>query len=472
MEYEEFETDVFFNELRRKEFSRLDRMGQVYLDYTGGNLYPQCLVDQHLTVLKNHVFGNPHSVNPSSLRSGKRVNQTRESVLTYFNAPDYYCIFTQNASAALQIVGECYPFRNGSRFLLTTDNHNSVNGIREYCDSKGGETFYSEMIAENLTINEDELNKNLQVVTSGADKLFAFPAQSNVSGVRHCLDWINKAQDLGWDVLLDAAAYVPTSPLDLRIYKPDFVSISFYKIFGYPTGIGCLLVRKSKFEKLKKPWFAGGTILLSAVKYRGRFLKRDHERFENGTVNYLDIPAIINGLGFIKSIGMGRIQNRIKTLSRILLSGFTGLKHENGMPLIQLYGPGHTESRGGNFAFNFLDPNQHFFPLIEIEQLAGRFKISLRTGCFCNPGIDELNHGITKEQLQNYFEGRKEGNYDEFISYRGRTRGAVRLSVGLATTTSDIERFFLFAKMLLNKTAGQTDLFNLGHRLVSSMDHW
>lgn len=39
-----------------------------------------------------------------------------------------------------------------------------------------------------------------------------------------------------WMVLLDAAALVPTSPLDLKANGADFVCISFYKMFGFPTG--------------------------------------------------------------------------------------------------------------------------------------------------------------------------------------------------------------------------------------------
>ena len=39
-----------------------------------------------------------------------------------------------------------------------------------------------------------------------------------------------KSTDLGWDVLLDAAAFVPTNQLDLKEVKPDFVCVSFYKI--------------------------------------------------------------------------------------------------------------------------------------------------------------------------------------------------------------------------------------------------
>lgn len=462
MEDDDSDDDAFFNSLRYNEFGRLDKQGQVYLDYTGGNLYPESLVEKHLACLTKEVYGNPHSVNPSSRLSGKLINKTREKVLEFFNASEYYCVFTQNASGALQIVGECYPFRRGSQFLLTTDNHNSVNGIREYCNSKGGETIYSEIDAESLSINEAELDKQLRASETATERLFAYPAQSNVSGVRHSLEWIKKAQGMGWDVLLDAAAFVPTSKLDLNVHHPDFVSVSFYKIFGYPTGIGCLLVKKSKFEKLKKPWFAGGTILLSAVKFPAHFLKRDHERFENGTVNYLDIPAICHGLDFIEGIGIHKINKRIKDLSKIVLSGLSELKHDNGISLVKLYGPKHLENRGGNFAFNFRDPFQDFFPLDLVEELAGQHQISLRTGCFCNPGIDELNHQIEKDQLQKYFESREYGDYDGFIAYQERTRGAVRLSVGLATTTTDIEKFFLFAKMLLNKAVNKASFYEPG----------
>ena len=347
MEDDDSDDDAFFNNLRHNEFSRLDQQGQVYLDYTGGNVYPQSLVDKHLACLKKEVYGNPHSVNPSSRLSGKLINKTRERVLEYFKASEYYCVFTQNASGALQIVGECYPFCRGSQFLLTADNHNSVNGIREYCNSKGGETIYSEIDAVSLSINEADLDKRLQASASATERLFAFPAQSNVSGIKHSLEWIKKAQDRGWDVLLDAAAFVPTSKLDLSVHHPDFVSVSFYKIFGYPTGIGCLLVKKSKFDKLKKPWFAGGTILLSAVKFPAHFLKQDHERFENGTINYLNIPAICHGLDFIEGIGIDKINKRIKVLSKIVLSGLSELKHDNGISLVKLYGPNHLESRGG-----------------------------------------------------------------------------------------------------------------------------
>ena len=99
----------------------------------------------------------------------------------------------------------------------------------------------------------------------GGHNLFAYPAQSNFSGVQHALEWIPQAQEAGWDVLLDAAAFVPTNRLDLSSWHPDYVALSFYKIFGYPTGIGVLLVRRPALAKLRRPWYAGGTLTFSSV---------------------------------------------------------------------------------------------------------------------------------------------------------------------------------------------------------------
>lgn len=37
------------------------------------------------------------------------------------------------------------------------------------------------------------------------------------------------------------------------------MAVSFYKMFGYPTGVGALVVKKSFLAQLRRPWFAGGT---------------------------------------------------------------------------------------------------------------------------------------------------------------------------------------------------------------------
>lgn len=452
-------SDNFFNELRKKEFGKLDSLGQTYLDYTGGNLHPKSLLKDHYDLLQSNIMGNPHSTNPSSQMSTKLVEEARQSIIDFFNAEDYYCIFTSNASGALKIVGECYPFEDNGHYLMISDNHNSVNGIRVYCTTKKAGFTYSPIRQEDLRIDEERLLENLDAFSDKKNKLFGFPAQSNVSGVKHDWEWVKTAKEKGWDVLLDAAAFVPSSQLDLKKVCPDFVSVSFYKIFGFPTGIGALLVKKSSFSKLKKHWFAGGTVDYVSVKESNHLLIHNHERFENGTLNYLDIPAVTLGLNFIKSIGMDRITERVTGLTKVFLEEMTKLKHSNGTPIVRMFGPSNTENRGGTVILNFQCPDENVFPFDWIEEQANKQLISIRSGCFCNPGIDETNHCVSNEEMAKYYTSRKEKEFDSTTGYLkymsqliGRMRGATRVSFGIATTSKDIARFVEFVNELKDKS--------------------
>lgn len=447
--------ESFFNTLRHLEYASLDTQKQTYLDYTGGNLYARSQVLKHQTLLLDNILGNPHSTNPTSRKSTELVEATRAKIISFFHAEDYIFVFTQNASAALKIVGESYPFDESSTLMLLSDNHNSVNGIREYCNRKGGVTNYIPLQYEDLRINDDFLQKAIDETPKGKN-LFGYPAQSNVSGIKHNLKWIAYAQSKGFDVLLDAAAFVPTSELDLRKVQPDFVSISFYKIFGYPTGIGGLFIKKSSFAKLTKPWFAGGTVTMVSVVTQNKFLANGHERFEDGTLNYNNIPAVKIGLEYIESIGMDRISKRVRSLIQYLSSELKKLNHDNGRIIVKTFGTEKPENRGGNIIMNFFDVEGNTFPFEEIEQMANAKQISIRSGCFCNPGIDEINNCITNDEISKYFLSRDNGNYYDMIKFLGKMRGATRVSVGIATNKSDLDNFIALVASLKNRTAGKS----------------
>ncbi len=113
--YPAYDSTRKLDELRATEYARLDRQGHVYLDYTGGGLYAESQLREHMALLSGDVFGNPHSKNLTSMAMTERVEQTRDYVLKYFNAsPDeYMVIFTPNSTGALKLVGESYPFCAG-----------------------------------------------------------------------------------------------------------------------------------------------------------------------------------------------------------------------------------------------------------------------------------------------------------------------------------------------------------------------
>ncbi len=300
-----YDDTTVLDELRRSDFTRLDTGGHVYLDYTGAGLYADSQLSEHLELLRANVFGNPHSVNPTSAAMTELVERAREAVLRFFGAsPDeYLAIFTPNATGALRLVGEAYPFHPSDRFLLTFDNHNSVNGIREFARARGAETTYVPSEAPDLRVDEQLLPRYLTEVGGEHHNLFAFPAQSNFSGVQHPLEWIEQAHAHGWDVLLDSAAYVPTNRLDLSQWHPDFVALSFYKMFGWPSGVGCLLARREALAKLERPWFSGGTIVAAFVQREWYQSAPGAAHFEDGTINFLNLPAVEIGLRLLLELG-------------------------------------------------------------------------------------------------------------------------------------------------------------------------
>jgi len=398
------------------------------------------------------------------------VEQARRAVLDWFNAPadEYTAVFTANATGALKHVGESYPFAPGGRLLLTVDNHNSVNGIREFARAKGVEVEYVPLTMPELRIDLDKVSAALQT-RPGADRrdpgrpdagaprcLFAFPAQSNFSGVTHPLELIAQAHDRGWDVLLDAAAFVPTNRLDLSQVKPDFVSVSFYKMFGYPTGVGCLLVRNSVLPALQRPWFAGGTVNFATVQGRAHILSPREAGFEDGTLNYLGIPGVEVGLRHLESIGIDTIGTRVRCLTAWLLQRLMTLQHSNGRLMARIYGPATTASRGGTVTMNFYDPEGHLLDYRRVEELAGLQRISLRTGCFCNPGAGETAEGLTEADVRAALDADADMNLPRFLQVvthsSGKSAGAIRVSLGLVSNFADVYRFMQFAETLLDQT--------------------
>jgi selenocysteine lyase/cysteine desulfurase len=448
-----FASTAVLDELRATEYRRLDDRGEVYLDYTGGSLYAQSQVDEHLRMLQDAVYGNPHSVNPTSSASTVLVERARAAVLRFFGADEdeYACIFTPNATGALRLVGEAYPFSPRDRFLATFDNHNSVNGIREFARAKGARTAYVPLEAPDLRVADGLLERYLDDPGDG-HSLFAFPAQSNFSGVKHPLEWVALAHERGWDVIVDAAAFVPTSRLDLSAFKPDFVPVSFYKLFGYPTGIGALLARRSALARLHRPWFSGGTVVTANVQGDLSVPLSGHALFEDGTVNYLGIPAVEIGLRHVERIGMETISRRVQALGTWLLAALQTLRHTDGSPAVRIYGPSTWDRRGGTVSFNFLHPDGRTVDERFVDVIAAEHGISVRTGCFCNSGAGEIAFSISKDTLigAEFADGMI---LDDYISVVGMpTGGAVRVSLGLATTFSDVYRFMTFATSFLDVT--------------------
>jgi selenocysteine lyase/cysteine desulfurase len=278
--------------------------------------------------------------------------------------------------------------------------------------------------------------------------LFAFPAQSNFSGVKHPLELVEQARGLGYRVVLDAAAYAPTSVLDLGTVRPDFVTVSFYKMFGYPTGLGALVARKEALAELVRPWFAGGTVEFVSTQTGVHRLRADAESFEDGTPNFLGIAAVPRGLAFLREVGMDRVTEHVEKMTARVLEILGAVRRPDGRPAVVLYGPRTTEGRGGTVAFNLLDAEDRVVPFGVVERAASTVGISVRGGCFCNPGAAERALELPAMEALECFESIPRGSFSlgRFASCMGPDAavGALRVSVGIPTNDADLERFEAF----------------------------
>ena len=428
------------DQLRATEYAHLG--DEVYLDYTGAGVYARAQIEAHRERLAGRAFGNPHSEHPASVASTVLVESARRAVLRFLNADpaEYAVIFTPNASGACRLVGEAYPFGRTRGLVMTFDNHNSVNGIREYARRARARRSYVPLSPPELRVGDAAVRAALRRRRG----LFAFPAQSNFTGVQHPLRWVGQAHQAGYDVLLDVAAYLPVHELDLSRVKPDFVPISWYKVLGYPTGVGCLVARREALAGLRRPWFAGGTIAAASVSTEWHQLAPGETAFEDGTVSFLHIPDVEFGISWLERIGREAVRQRVRELTGHLLGELGGLRHAGGAPMVRVYGPAGMRERGGTVAFNLLDPDGRVVDerLVAAEAAAGG--LALRTGCFCNPGAGEGAFAIGRRQLRGSARWGVR-SIDEYLRRLGLpTGGAVRVSFGVASTAGDVRRLLDF----------------------------
>jgi molybdenum cofactor sulfurtransferase len=117
------------------------------------------------------------------------------------------------------------------------------------------------MIRSLMTLIQELLRSCAPKSPQDGPSLFAMTGLSNITNSKGPLDLIAYASELGYATLLDAAALVATSRISLASSSVDAMAVSFYKMFGYPTGVGALVAKKTFLKSLRRPWFSGWCFL-------------------------------------------------------------------------------------------------------------------------------------------------------------------------------------------------------------------
>ena len=432
-----------FAALRAAEFARLDEHNLAYLDFAASGLYGASQVAAYAQRLERGLYGNPHSEHAPSRASADDMDRARQLALAFFGADPavYELIFTANTSAAIKLVAESYRFGPDRGLVLSADNHNSVMGMREFARAAQAPVHILPLDSElRLEAPAERLAVSARRLGAG---LLAFPVQSNFSGVRHELSLVATAQNLGFDVLVDAAGTGAVGGISLADHPAEFLVFSFYKLFGLPTGLGVLIARRDALARLRRPWFAGGTVDFVSVEHDRHQLSAGHHGFEDGTPDFLNIGAVEPGFAFLSQVDRPDLAARLRVLTGYFLDRAMALRHRDGSPLVRLYGPRTLDRRGGTVAFNLTGRDGRPIPYGQVEQRALAHRVAIRGGCFCNPGAAEAAFGLSRLNVPaclNTLRGRFSIAALQDCLGPDHAVGAVRLSVGLPTTTGDLDR--------------------------------
>lgn len=257
--------------------------------------------------------------------------------------------------------------------------------------------------------------------------------------------------------LLDAAALASTAPLDLSdvATAPDFVALSFYKIFGFPN-VGALLVRKESQHMLdNRRYFGGGTVDMIVTINDTWHAKKEaslHERLEDGTLPFHSIFALDHAMNVHERLygpnPMKFISHHTAQLGRQLYDGLAGLKHGNGRPVCRIYKDenavyGDPSVQGSTIAFNVQRPDGTMIGYEEVEQAADDRGIFVRSGSLCNPGgMATYLRWSPAEMKAAFAAGHRCSNPTQVVN--GKATGVVRASLGAMSTAADVVGFLHF----------------------------
>ena len=401
----------------------------------------------------SNLYGNPHSMSQSSQRSTKRTEDVRLRALQFFNADpeEYDLVFVANATSAIKLVAEAFRDLDprGFWYGYHIDSHTSLVGVRELANL-GYECLRD--------VDVDGWVSKLGPEQSNAPKLLAFPAQSNLNGRRLPVRWCKQIRTAagagGGNVfsLLDAASYVSTAPLDVDGLAPDFVALSFYKIFGFPD-LGALIVRKSAAWALeRRKFFGGGTVdmvIATGAQWHAKKETSIHEQLEDGTLPFHSIIALGAAFDTHQRIygSMAKISAHTGLLAKLVYDSLSSLRHYNRTKVCRIYqsGYGNLALQGPIVAFNLQNSRGEWIPKSDIERLAAARNIHLRSGSVCNPGGTASSLGWTAADLSgHYAAGLRCGDNHDVLD--GRPTGVLRISLGAMTNLRDIQSLIRFIK--------------------------
>ena len=282
-------TPAFDVDALRAEFPALARRSAddrpaVFLDGPGGTQVPQRVIDAVSDYYAN-TNANAGGAFVTSELSDAITEEAHAAVADFLGAASPEEVkFGYNMSTLTLHIGRSIgaTLRPGDEIVVTTLDHEANVSTWEAMAQDRGVTVRKVDIREDdVTLDLEDLESKLSART----KLVAVGYASNAVGtINPVADIIDRAHEVGALTYIDAVAYAPHGPIDVRALDTDFLVCSAYKWFG--PHLGALYGKAEAFDRLP------------AFKVRPA-----HDRFETGTASFESIAGTLAATDYIRDVG-------------------------------------------------------------------------------------------------------------------------------------------------------------------------
>jgi cysteine desulfurase family protein (TIGR01976 family) len=255
-----------------------------FLDGPGGTQVPQRVIDA-VSGYYRDMNANADGAFATSRLSDAMVAEAHAAVADFLGAasPDEVK-FGYNMSTLTLHIGRSIgaTLQPGDEIIVTTLDHEAnVSTWRAMAADRGVTVQTVDIDADDVTLDLEDLESKLGPRT----KLVAVGHASNAVGtVNPVREIVARAHEVGAMTYVDAVAFAPHGPIDVRDLDTDFLVCSAYKWFG--PHLGALYGKAEVLERLP------------AYKVRPA-----HDRFETGTPAFESIAGALAATDYLRDIG-------------------------------------------------------------------------------------------------------------------------------------------------------------------------
>jgi cysteine desulfurase/selenocysteine lyase len=341
----------------------------VYLDSAATSQKPQAVLDA-MDAYYRETNANVHrGVYAMAAEATERFEAGRTAFARLINAPREGCVFTKNATEAINLVAWAWGVRElaaGDEIVVTEmEHHSNIVPWQLVAEITGARVRFAP-IATDGTLDLDAL----RALIGERTRMVAVVHASNVLGTINPVAEIAEiAHASGALFLADAAQSVPHMPVDFAALGADFLAATSHKMLG-PTGIGVLAAKPELLEAMEP--FLGGGEMISDVRTDGSDWNEIPWKFEAGTPPIAEAVGLGAACDYLEQVGMETVRAHERELAGYMLDALATV------PDITVFGPTDPDRRGAIASFALPDVHPH-----DLAQLLDQHGVAIRAGHHC-----------------------------------------------------------------------------------------